>query len=52
MAKYELSDEQVKQLMIILNNAQIRGADAPAIIELSRAIQIPVKEEKNVTPNK
>jgi len=48
--KYELSEAQVKQLLSILANTQIRGADAPAIIELSRALQVPIKEEKKDEP--
>ena len=46
MAKYELTDEQVKQLMSILANTTIKGADAPAIIDLSRALQAPIKDEE------
>lgn len=46
MAKYELSDAQVKQLMTIIANATVRGSDAPAILQLSRALQTPIKEVK------
>jgi len=46
MAKYEISDDQQKQLLTIIANAQIRGGDAVAIIKLTQALQTPVKEEK------
>ena len=44
MAKYELSDDQVKQLLAIIASAQIRGNDAPVIIQLVQALQKPVVE--------
>ena len=44
--KVELSDTQIKQLITIISNAQIRGADAGAILELARALNTPVKEPK------
>lgn len=44
--KYELSDEQVKTLQIILANANIKGSDAPAIINLNIALTKPIAEEK------
>jgi hypothetical protein len=45
MPKIVLSEEQVKQLLAIISAAQIRGADAPAIMELAKALQTPIKEE-------
>ena len=45
MAKYELTDEQVKNLQNILANTQIRGADAPVIIKLVQALQKPIEEK-------
>ncbi len=44
MAKYELSDEQIKNLLSIINNAQITGAAAPTIILLAKALQSPIRE--------
>tara|TARA_Y100000310_G_scaffold162432_1_gene162398 strand:+ start:30 stop:179 length:150 start_codon:yes stop_codon:yes gene_type:complete len=46
MAKYELSDEQQKQLLAIISAAQVRGSDAPAIVNLAKALQSPLKEEE------
>jgi hypothetical protein len=46
MAQYELSDDQVKVLKQVLANAQIRGADAPVIIELANSLSRPVVKEK------
>lgn len=45
MAKYELSDEQVKQLINIISAAQIRGADAPAVLKLAQALQQPLVDK-------
>ena len=45
--KVELSDTQIKQLITIIANSQIRGSDASAILELAKAIQTPVKENVN-----
>ena len=45
--KIELSTDQQKQLITIIANAQIRGADASAILELAKAIQTPAKENVN-----
>ena len=42
--KYELSNNQVKTLLSILSNANIKGSDAPIIIELATALGNPIKE--------
>ena len=55
MALYEISNDQQKQLLTIIANAQIRGGDAPAIIKLSQTLQTPVKEKvksEKVAPKK
>ena len=36
---YELSDIQVRNLLTIISNANIKGSEAPAIIELTQALQ-------------
>lgn len=48
MARYELSEKQIELLRQILATVQIRGADAPAIIDLATALNkpLPKKEEK------
>ena len=46
MGLYRLTDDQVKQLRVILANAQIRGSEAPVIIQLSQALIRPVPEPK------
>jgi len=43
--KFELSTEQVNQLLNIIANASIKGADANAILQLVQALQRPVVEE-------
>ena len=43
--KIELSENQVKQLINIIANCQIRGNEASALLDLARAIQTPAKEE-------
>ena len=45
--KVELSEVQVKQLLVIISNCQIRGNEAGAILDLAKAIQTPVKENVN-----
>ena len=44
MSKYELTDTQVKQLINIISNANIKGSEAPIVVALARALQMPVKE--------
>lgn len=44
MAKYELSDVQVRNLRAILADANIKGKDAGAILEIVKAISIPIQE--------
>ena len=46
MAKYELSDQQVNALLVIIDNADIKGKAAPAILNLKQALSRPIKEEK------
>ena len=43
---YELTDAQVKQLKIIIAECNIKGASAPAIVELLSAMGKPIKKEK------
>jgi len=38
---YELSDEQVKNLLLLISNATIKGADAPLIMHLLEALKAP-----------
>ena len=42
--KYELSDVQVRNLRAILADANIKGRDAGAVMELVRAISSPIQE--------
>lgn len=46
MPLYLLTNEQAKQLRAVLANAQIRGSDAPMIIQLSQALMKPIPETK------
>lgn len=46
--KYELTDQQVKSLMALISNAQIRGNEAGIIISLIQALSSPVKEKPEV----
>jgi hypothetical protein len=45
MALYELSEEQVRNLRTLIANANIKGADAPTIIELINALSRPIQSE-------
>jgi len=45
-AKYSLSDDEQKFLMAILSQTQIRGADAPMLLQCANALQRPVVESK------
>jgi hypothetical protein len=45
MAEYELSDEQVKTLIVIINDSNIKGSAAPIIVGLFEALSSPVKRE-------
>ena len=51
MALYELSEQQIKNLMDIISNANVKGRDAIAIIQLVDVLNKPVdnkytKDEK------
>ena len=57
MSLYSLNEQQVKNLQVIVQSASIKGADAPAILEIMQALSSPINPEvieapKNVTPNK
>ncbi len=52
MPLYRLTDEQAKQLRVVLANAQIRGAEAPMIITLSQALMRAIPETKPEPPKK
>ena len=42
---YELSDQQQKALLTLISNANIKGADAPIVVQIAQALQKPKKEE-------
>lgn len=39
---YNLSKEQAQQVLALIANSNIRGADAPAVMELARIFNTPV----------
>ena len=43
----EVTPEQQKILMAIISQSQIRGADAPAIVELMKVVQTPKTIKKS-----
>jgi hypothetical protein len=45
MAKYILTDEQVKNLHVIIDNTNIKGSSALAILQLKDALSKPVDED-------
>lgn len=47
MAKYELTDQQVQNLKALIMDANIKGAAAPAIVELLRVLDNPVTDIQN-----
>ena len=49
---YNLNEQQVKNLQLIVQNAPIKGADAPAIIELLHALSSPVNPDVAPTVKK
>jgi len=54
MAKYELSDVQVKNLVNLIMGASIKGKDAPVIINLLSVFReaLDVKKDKEVVVEK
>jgi len=49
--KYSLSDDQQKFLMAVLSQVQIRGSDAPMIMQCAQALSQPIKEvPKDIPP--
>lgn len=48
MAKYEISDPVVKNIMAIVNASTIKGSEAIAIIEIMQALSKPIKENEEI----
>ena len=46
MAKYELADKEVQEIINILGNATVRVVDAPRVMQLIRLLQRPTPEPK------
>lgn len=46
MARYELTNNQVKSLRALIANANIKGMDAPIILELQQALLRPIIEKQ------
>lgn len=44
--KYELSEEQVKNIFIFLNRTDLKGAEATALLSIIQALSTPIVEEK------
>ncbi len=45
--KIELTEQQQQALLVIIDNSNIKGADAEFILELRRMIKTPIKEQPN-----
>jgi len=45
MALYEISEQQVNVLKILINSANIKGADALIILTLLQILDKPIKKE-------
>jgi len=46
--KIEISEGQQKQLLAIISNANIKVAEGPAVMVLTRAVQTPAAELKTI----
>lgn len=46
MPRYELTEKQVQNLKALIMDANIKGAAAPAIVELLTSLDKPVVEDK------
>lgn len=44
--KYELSEEQVKNIFIFLNRVDLKGAEAAALLSIINALSKPIEEVK------
>lgn len=44
--KYELSEEQVKNIFIFLNRVDLKGSEAAALLGIVSALSKPVEEVK------
>jgi len=44
--KYELTDEQIKGLLALIANSNIKGESAEFIVVLKTALQNPIKEKE------
>lgn len=52
MAKYNLSNKQVDNLLAIISASNIKGKDAPVIMDLINSLQNPIKDERKETTKK
>jgi len=46
--RYEISDNQIRSLKGILANANIKGVEAPMIIELNNVLSRPIIEKPKI----
>lgn len=44
--KYELNQDQQKFLLAVLANSDIKGANAPMLLQVAQALQTPIKDAK------
>ena len=51
MARYELTDEHLRNLRAIIMDANIKGKDSPAIMSLMQALGNPIREMNVGKPN-
>ena len=47
MVKYELSEEQIKNLSVFLGRVQLQGTEVNAFNDLLSALGKPIKEDDN-----
>ena len=46
MPKYELTEDQAKTMVGIIDATNFKGADAVAVVGLKQALSAPIKEEE------
>ena len=51
MARFELTDEHIRNLRAIIMDANIKGKDSPAIMSLMQALSNPIREMKVGNPD-
>ncbi len=46
MAKYEITNDEIKAILNLIGRATIQGSEAPVVLRIQQVLSNPLKEEK------